>query len=89
LIDANRLRINTLREQMTALDRVRETLGYRATLARGYAVVRGDGDVVTTRADAESKGITEIEFVDGRLRLSGARRSRSSEAPKPEQGSLF
>ncbi len=89
LIDANRLRINTLREQMTALDRVRETLGYRATLARGYAVVRGEGDVVTTRADAESKGITEIEFVDGRLRLSGARRSRSSGAPNTEQGSLF
>uniref|UniRef100_UPI0035C840EE exodeoxyribonuclease VII large subunit n=1 Tax=Yoonia sp. TaxID=2212373 RepID=UPI0035C840EE len=40
-------------ERMTrlgALDRLRETLGYVETLKRGYAVVRGDGAVVTGTA---------------------------------------
>ena len=41
------------RDRMTALERLRETLGYVETLKRGYAVVRGDGAVVTGKAAAE------------------------------------
>ncbi|MFT6452091.1 MAG: exodeoxyribonuclease VII large subunit, partial [Halocynthiibacter sp.] len=36
-----------------ALERMRQTLGYRATLQRGYAVVRADGAVATSVAAAQ------------------------------------
>ncbi len=55
--------------RLTALDRLRETLGYVETLKRGYAVVRGDGDVVTTADAAKSAKSLEIEFADGRVTL--------------------
>ena len=55
------------RAQLDALDRLRETLGYRETLKRGYAVVRGDGAVVTTTAGVRSAATVEIEFADGRV----------------------
>jgi exodeoxyribonuclease VII large subunit len=64
--------------RLGALDRLRETLGYVETLKRGYAVVRGDGAVVTGKADAESAKLLEIEFADGRVDVS-----------KDPQGSLF
>jgi exodeoxyribonuclease VII large subunit len=41
-------------------------------------VVRGDGAVVTGKADAESAKLLEIEFADGRVDVS-----------KDPQGSLF
>lgn len=53
--------------KLQALDRLRETLGYVATLKRGYAVVRGDGAVVTNVAAASAATALEIEFSDGRL----------------------
>ncbi|MDX8354450.1 exodeoxyribonuclease VII large subunit [Cognatiyoonia sp. IB215182] len=53
--------------RLAALDRLRETLGYVATLKRGYAVVRGDEAVVTNVADAKVARDLEIEFADGRL----------------------
>lgn len=53
--------------RLDALDRLRETLGYVETLRRGYAVVRGDGDVVTGQAAAAAATTLEIEFADGRL----------------------
>ncbi|MGB1208657.1 MAG: exodeoxyribonuclease VII large subunit, partial [Paracoccaceae bacterium] len=74
---------------LEALGRLHETLGYRATLARGYAVVRSGTEVVTRKADAERAMGLEIEFSDGRLQLGGARKPRSKGAPPPEQGSLF
>ncbi|EAR49626.1 Exonuclease VII, large subunit, partial [Oceanicola granulosus HTCC2516] len=55
------------KDRLAALDRLRETLGYRATLRRGYAVVRGDGDVVTSAAAARAARALEIEFADGRM----------------------
>jgi exodeoxyribonuclease VII large subunit len=48
---------------------LRETLGYVETLKRGYAVVRGDGAVVTATADAKAAKSIEIEFTDGRVTL--------------------
>jgi exodeoxyribonuclease VII large subunit len=76
-----------LEQRLDALDRTRLTLGYQATLKRGYAVVRGDGAVVTTRAGAEAATSLEIEFYDGRLALSG--RTRKGKAGPEGQGSLF
>ena len=86
-----------LRERMETLDRLRETLGYKETLRRGYAVVRGDGELVTTRDRAAEATVLEIEFADGTLSLgdaADAARKPAKPAPKPkdapkEQGSLF
>jgi exodeoxyribonuclease VII large subunit len=76
--------------QLAALDRLRETLGYKATLERGYAVVRSEGQVITGKAAAEQSGALEIEFHDGRYRIGGAKPARKADKPKPpEQGSLF
>ncbi len=56
--------------KLTATDRLRETLGYRETLKRGYAVVRGDGQVVTDTASLKKARDVDIEFADGHASLS-------------------
>ena len=58
-------------------------------LARGYAVVRGGGEIVTTKAAAEQASGLEIEFADGRLKLGGGGTTRKAKTKPPEQGSLF
>lgn len=55
------------RKRLDGLERMRMTLGYAETLRRGFAVVRGDGAVVTGRAAAAAASALEIEFHDGRL----------------------
>jgi exodeoxyribonuclease VII large subunit len=91
------------RARLDALERLRQTLGYRATLGRGYAVVRGDGHVVTTVPAAAAAARLEIEFGDGRLTIGAgtptpAPKPDPAPAPKPRQkppetpggqGSLF
>jgi len=67
------LRIDGWSRRLDALERLRQTLGYAATLRRGYAVVRGNGVVVTTKAGAQASAGLEIEFSDGKLRLVGRR----------------
>ncbi|MEM6372369.1 MAG: exodeoxyribonuclease VII large subunit [Pseudomonadota bacterium] len=82
--------IELLRQRLEAMDRLRETLSYKATLARGYAVVRGGGNIVTTKAVAETAGALEIEFSDGKVSLGGSSaRPRKAKAKPPEQGTLF
>jgi exodeoxyribonuclease VII large subunit len=81
-------RFRALEQRLEALDRTRATLGYAETLRRGYAVVRGDGAVVTTKAGAEKAATLEIEFADGRMTLGGKPRARKTDGG-PEQGSLF
>ena len=82
-------RLADLSLRLEALDRTRMTLGYGETLKRGYAVVRGDGAVVTTRASAEKATVLEVQFHDGRLTLGPrpVRKGKGGEAP--DQGSLF
>lgn len=93
LSDTAARQMQGLRDRLETTDRLRETLGYRATLARGYAVVRdGRGALVTQVAAAQDASGLEIEFVDGRLKLGGASSSSGKSKPKPkppEQGSLF
>jgi exodeoxyribonuclease VII large subunit len=92
LAEAGRREMAARRDRLAALDRLRETLGYRATLERGYAVVRGDGELVTTRVAAAQARALEIEFADGKLALADAPAPRKTARPKdtPEgQGSLF
>ena len=89
----SRAQIEALKHRLDALERIRQTLGYTETLTRGYAVVRGDGDVVTSTVTASKAKALEIEFADGRLDLSKASgraaRSKAGARNPPEQGSLF
>ncbi len=80
-------RFADLSARLEALDRTRATLGYAETLKRGYAVVWGDGAVVTTKAAAEKAAALEVQFQDGRLVL-GARPVRKGRRVEG-QGSLF
>ena len=77
--------------KLTALDRLRETLGYKETLKRGYAVVRGDGEVATSKAKAKAATSLEIEFADGRLTLGANPKPapKKAKATPPEQGTLL
>ena len=89
LSDVGMRQIAALRERVAGLDRLRMTLGYEATLERGYAVVRGDGEVVTTKAAASKASGLEIQFADGRLKIGGSKSAPRATPPKPDQGSLF
>jgi exodeoxyribonuclease VII large subunit len=59
------------RARLESLENMRRTLGYEATLERGYAVVRGDGHVITDTAAAKLARDLEVEFADGRIKLNG------------------
>ena len=76
-----------LAARLEALNRMLQSLGYEATLARGYVVVRGDGAVVTGVKAAEAAASLEIQFADGRLVLGG--KPKKTHPPKTDQGSLF
>jgi exodeoxyribonuclease VII large subunit len=82
-------RLTDLSNRLEALDRTRQTLGYTETLARGYAVIWGDGAVVTTKVQAEAAITLEIEFQDGRLAPRPTAKKTKPTAPNPPQGSLF
>ena len=95
-------RIARLRDGLERLDRTRQTLGHAETLKRGFAVVWGDGHVVTSTKAAAGAQSLEIQFADGRIAIGG-----KAEAPRklrneggdsgkggakpagPGQGSLF
>ncbi|MCA0272991.1 MAG: exodeoxyribonuclease VII large subunit [Proteobacteria bacterium] len=92
LIQAERARLDRAGEALASLDRTRQTLGYTETLARGYAVIRAEGAVVTTKAAAESAATLEIEFADGRLAATPgttAKPRRGKPEAGPDQGQLF
>ena len=90
LSDTGQRHISQLGEQLTALERLRETLGYKATLKRGYAVVRADQKVVTSKDQAAKSDSLEIEFKDGRMKLrSGGGAKPARPKSSPDQGSLF
>lgn len=89
---AGQRQLESLHRKLDAMDRLRETLSYKATLARGYAVVHGVDGVVTSKAAAEQADGLEIEFHDGRFTPAGGAPRRRKTAPKPplpEQGDLF
>ncbi|QPM89033.1 exodeoxyribonuclease VII large subunit [Pseudooceanicola algae] len=55
-------------DALESLDRLRLSVGYEATLDRGYAVVRdGDGRILRRKAEAEAAAELEIQFADGRI----------------------
>lgn len=78
------------RNKLDGLDRLRETLGYQATLERGYAVVRDSAGVLVSDAvTAGASDVLEIQFKDGRISMTqnGAVREADPKpaAPKPAQ----
>ena len=86
--------IKSMRDQLSALDRLRETLGYKATLQRGYAVVRANGALITTAAQAKAADVLDIEFADGRVTTGTSGAASTPKKPAKsnqtsDQGSLF
>ncbi len=77
--------------QIEARSRLLATLGYEATLERGYAVVRAEGEVVITAKAAKKAGALEIQFADGRMDVGGSKPAPKKKAANepPEQGNLF
>ncbi len=94
-------RLDHTGQRVAQSGRMLETLSYAKTLERGFAVVRGDGKVVTSRAEAAAATALEVEFRDGRLALAAGGTPAPSPAPVPVavrktkpggdggQGSLF
>ena len=70
-IEANiRLIIQRNQSALDGLERIRKTLGYEATLQRGYTVVRNkDGKLITRLKEADVNKELEIEFYDGKTSL--------------------
>jgi exodeoxyribonuclease VII large subunit len=84
-------RFADLARRLEALDRTRQTLGHAETLKRGFAIVRGDGHVVTGKTAAEKAAMLEIEFSDGKMTVGNratGRKPRDDSGPGG-QGSLF
>ena len=99
LASVARARQARLTDRLAALDRLRQSLGYRETLVRGYAIVR-DGDAVVTRAaEAEGKPSLTVEFADGTVAVAPDGAPPPMSAPRParrakpdpgtDQGTLF
>ena len=92
LAAAQRLRLETLSQTLAGLDRTRLTLGYTETLRRGFAVIRAEGRVVTTRPEAAAAAHLDIEFADGHLGAMpdpGTRPRRTKDGGDAGQGRLF
>ena len=70
-IESNiRLIIQRNQSSLDGLERIRQTLGYEATLRRGYTVVRNkDGKLITRLKEADVNKELEIEFYDGKTSL--------------------
>jgi len=67
LSGAGRTWTDALGKKLDGLERMRRTLGYTATLQRGYAVVRAGETLITSKARALGEDAMEIEFHDGRV----------------------
>lgn len=65
--DVAQRQLGMWQNQITTAERLRRTLGYEATLERGFAVVRSAGHLVTTSTQAGEQGTLEIQFADGRI----------------------
>ena len=94
---AQSARTDRQRQTLSAAGRQLEILSYKATLERGYAVVRAGGEILTTKAAAAKAGPLQIEFADGTLDLenSGGAQPTGKPGANPSsdgdggQGSLF
>lgn len=94
LSEAGHRQIASWQSQVEGAERLRRTLGYEATLERGFAVVRTEGIVVTDSKSAQKAASLEIQFADGRISVGNTGkmtrpRPNKTTPKKPDQGSLF
>lgn len=92
-------RIDRQIDRLSATARQLDILSYKATLRRGYAVVRDGASLVTSTESARKAAELSIEFADGTFDVASAPSTPKKTAPKPaapkapktpgEQGSLF
>jgi exodeoxyribonuclease VII large subunit len=100
-VRAHRQRLAGLTQRIADSARLLENLSYRATLERGFAVVRGDDGTIRRRAEAVTAGERlSLTFADG-TRTARAEADDSGRTPRPAksaprrkpgnkgQGSLF
>ncbi|NWH07528.1 MAG: exodeoxyribonuclease VII large subunit [Alphaproteobacteria bacterium] len=97
---ATRRRLENAERALTAAARLAETLSYRATLTRGFAVVRGaDGQLRRLAAQIHAGEPLRITFADGDAPATAAsegeampqpqRRPKTAPPRKGGQGTLF
>jgi len=91
---AMRLRLARAGDRLASLERLRLSLGYPQTLARGFAVLRGiDGAALTSTDRARAAGQFSVEMADGAMdamALAAPPRPRKrGGGPGTDQGSLF
>ncbi|MFK7743549.1 MAG: exodeoxyribonuclease VII large subunit [Roseobacter sp.] len=89
LSGAGQRQIQKWRSKTDALGRLNESLSYKSTLERGFAVVRSEGRVVSDTKAAKTALHLELEFADGRVAVGGKTPARKSAPKPPDQGSLF
>ena len=85
-------RIEAQRGALGGLVRLLESLDPRALLARGYAMVRGDGGALVTSAEAARRAATmTLVFADGEVGVSatGSPTPPRRAVPKAPQADLF
>lgn len=70
LSEVGQRQLHQWQAQITAAERLRRTLGYEATLERGFAVVRSGDTIITSTAAASAEAILEIQFSDGKIKVS-------------------
>ncbi|MBY5355515.1 exodeoxyribonuclease VII large subunit [Rhizobium leguminosarum] len=96
---AIRHQLTRARAELSAQDRVLQSLSYKNVLKRGYAVIRDEDNRPVSQAAQLSAGMgIAIEFADGRVGAmtteggtppAGARKRSVRPAEPPKQGSLF
>ncbi|MCL4156365.1 UNVERIFIED_CONTAM: hypothetical protein GTU68_006396 [Idotea baltica] len=70
LSDVGQRQMHQWQAQITAAERLRRTLGYEATLERGFAVVRSGDTVITSTTAASAETSLEIQFSDGKIKVT-------------------
>ncbi len=96
-VDVSQRQVKQLSEKLLSMDRLRETMGYTATLKRGYAVVRSGDQIITNKDQAAKAAHLEIQFADGTHALGdqpvtatqSGKPKKPTKTPAPEQGNLF
>ncbi|MBY5836189.1 exodeoxyribonuclease VII large subunit [Rhizobium leguminosarum] len=96
---AVRHQLTRARAELSAQDRVLQSLSYKNVLKRGYAVIRDEDNRPVSQAAQLSAGMgIAIEFADGRVGAmateggtppAGAKKRSAKPADPPKQGSLF
>ncbi|ATG44039.1 exodeoxyribonuclease 7 large subunit [Phaeobacter piscinae] len=76
-------RLDRHRQRLEATGRQLEILSYKATLERGYAVVRSDDGVITRAAEAAIQPRLRIEFADAEIDVTPAQAAAGDGAISP------